>query len=74
MVLTPATHEKPEDSRFGFEIVCNIHGIVCHCDIDEIVDPHRQHTEEDDQEKVVDDGRHNGAGQLRNVQISFFHI
>jgi hypothetical protein len=57
------------DSGFGLEIVRNMQGIVCHCDIDEIVDPHRHHAKEDDQEKVMDDGRHNGAGQLINVQM-----
>jgi hypothetical protein len=74
MALTPATKEKPADSGFGLEIVGDRQGVVRHCDIDEIVDPHRQHTEEDDQEKVVDDGRHNGAGQLINVQMPFYHI
>jgi hypothetical protein len=56
------------DSGFGFKIVRKVHGIVSHCDGNEIVDTHRQHTKEDNQEKVVDDGRHNGACQLINVK------
>jgi hypothetical protein len=67
MALTPATKEKPVDSGSGFEIVCNIQGVVCHCDIDEIVYTHCHHKKEDDQEKVVDNGRYNGAGELINI-------
>ena len=74
MALTPTTKKKPMGSGFGPKVVGNMQGVVCHCDIDEIVDPHRHHTKEDDQEKVVDDGRHNGAGQLINIQIPFHHI
>lgn len=65
LVPTPYYQQKPADSGFRLEIVCHIHGVIRDCYTHEVIDAYPQHTEEGDQEKVVDQDRDSNTQSLK---------